>query len=60
MELVASLKGLRRVVFAWISWSGLTRDGSPLVLRDTSSQEVYALDCKSALVLNQNNIVNGD
>jgi serine/threonine protein kinase/Tol biopolymer transport system component len=44
VERVASLKGLRRVVFAWIPWSGLTPDGSPLVLRDTSSQEVYALD----------------
>jgi hypothetical protein len=41
---VASLKGLRRVIFAWTPWSGLTPDGSPLVLRDTSSQEVYALD----------------
>jgi len=37
-------KGFRRVIFAWTPWSGLTPDGSPLVLRDISSQEVYALD----------------
>src|SRR5437899_425384 len=25
-------------------WMGLTEDGSPLVLRDTGSEEIYALD----------------
>jgi hypothetical protein len=25
-------------------WNGLTPDGSPLVLRDQSSEEIYALD----------------
>jgi Tol biopolymer transport system component len=44
VERVADLKGLRRVVFAWIPWSGVTPDGSPLLLRDISTQEVYALD----------------
>src|ERR1700730_17196839 len=44
LERVADLKGLRRVVFAWTPWSGVTPDGSPLLLRDISSQEVYALD----------------
>jgi serine/threonine protein kinase/Tol biopolymer transport system component len=44
VERVADLKGLRRVVFAWIPWSGVTSDGSPLLLRDISTQEVYALD----------------
>lgn len=44
LERVADLKGLRRTIFALIPWSGLTPDGSPLVLRDVSSQEVYALD----------------
>ena len=44
LERIADLKGLRRVVFAWIPWSGVTPDGSPLLLRDISSQEVYALD----------------
>jgi eukaryotic-like serine/threonine-protein kinase len=44
LERVADLKGLRRTVFAWIPWSSITPDGSPLVVRDISSQEVYALD----------------
>ena len=41
---VADLKGLRRLVFAWTPWSGVAPDGAPLLLRDISSQEVYALD----------------
>ena len=44
LEEVARFKGLRRVITPWISWSGLTPDGSPLLLRDTGTQEVYALD----------------
>jgi Tol biopolymer transport system component len=44
LEHLADLKGFRRVVFAWIPWSGVTPDGAPLLLRDISSQEVYALD----------------
>ena len=44
LERVADLKGFRRVVFAGIPWSGVTPDGAPLLLRDLSSQEVYALD----------------
>jgi Tol biopolymer transport system component len=44
IERVTDLKGLRRSVFAWIPWSGITPDGSPLLVRDISSQEVYALD----------------
>jgi Tol biopolymer transport system component len=44
LERVADLKGLRRTIFALIPWSGLTPDDSPLLLRDVSSQEVYALD----------------
>lgn len=43
-ERVASLQGFRRVVNAWTAWSGLTPDGSPLLMRDIGSQEVYALD----------------
>ncbi len=44
LERLADLKGFRRVVFGWLPWSGVTPDGAPLLLRDTSSQEVYALD----------------
>jgi Tol biopolymer transport system component len=47
LERIADLKGFRRVVFAWIPWSGVTPDGAPLLLRDISSQEVYALDFES-------------
>lgn len=44
METVASLKNLRRVILPFESWMGLTPDGSPLLMRDTGTQEVYALD----------------
>ena len=44
LERLASLKGLRRQVFSYFPWNAVAPDGSPLVLRDTSSQEVYALD----------------
>jgi hypothetical protein len=44
LERVASLKDVRRVVFALYPWSGLTPDGSPLLMRDIGTQEVYALD----------------
>ena len=43
-ERIAGLKDFRRVVQPWASWMGLTPDGSPLLLRDTGTQEVYALD----------------
>ena len=43
-ERLADLKGFRRVVFGGLPWSGVTPDGAPLLLRDISSQEVYALD----------------
>ncbi len=44
LELVASLKALRRVILPFQGWMGLTPDGSPLLMRDTGTQEVYALD----------------
>jgi eukaryotic-like serine/threonine-protein kinase len=44
VELVGSLKDFHRAVMVGIPWSGLTPDGAPLLLRDTSTQEVYALD----------------
>ena len=44
LEKVADLQNFRRSVDPWVSWMGLTPDGSPLLTRDTGSQEVYALD----------------
>jgi serine/threonine protein kinase/Tol biopolymer transport system component len=44
LETVASLKNLRRVILPFLPWMGLTPDGSPLLMRDTGTQEVYALD----------------
>jgi Tol biopolymer transport system component len=44
VERVADFKGFRRVVFGWSPWSGVTPDGAPLLMRDVSTQEVYALD----------------
>jgi Tol biopolymer transport system component len=44
LERIASLQDIRRTgVFGW-TWVGLTPDGSPLVLRDTGTEEIYALD----------------
>ena len=47
IERVVSLKEVRRSqgVMGW--WMGLTPDGSPMVLRDTSIEEIYALDFKA-------------
>jgi len=48
-EAVASLKGLRRIADPAIggsSWVGVAPDGSPLLTRDTSTQEIYELDVK--------------
>jgi Tol biopolymer transport system component/predicted Ser/Thr protein kinase len=44
VEQVASLRDFRRVVTPWTTWFGLTPDGALLLMRDTGSQEVYALD----------------
>jgi Tol biopolymer transport system component len=44
VERIAALKDIRRSfnIMGW--WMGLTPDGSPMVLRDTSIEEIYALD----------------
>jgi eukaryotic-like serine/threonine-protein kinase len=47
LERQADLKGFRQVVFFGFPWSGITPDGAPLLLRDISSQEVYALDLEA-------------
>jgi eukaryotic-like serine/threonine-protein kinase len=44
IERVANLKDYRRVVAPWNTWFGLTPDGSPLLMHDVGTQEVYALD----------------
>jgi serine/threonine protein kinase/Tol biopolymer transport system component len=44
IEPVTGLKDFRRVVTPWTTWLGLTPDGSPLLMHDTGTQEVYALD----------------
>jgi hypothetical protein len=44
VEQVANLKEFRRVVNNWYSWFGVTPEGDVLLMHDTGSQEVYALD----------------
>jgi Tol biopolymer transport system component len=43
-EVAVSLKQLRRYFGSVGAWSGLTPDGSPIFVRDISTQEIYALD----------------
>jgi Tol biopolymer transport system component len=44
LETVVSLKNLRRTTLPTGTWMGLTPEGDPLLMRDTSTPEVYALD----------------
>ncbi len=44
LERLVSLKGVRRFWGELGEWTGLAPDDSPLLVRDTSSQEIYALD----------------
>jgi hypothetical protein len=43
LEKLASLNNLR-LVESYGVWTGLARDGSPLVLRDIGMEDIYALD----------------
>jgi hypothetical protein len=43
VETVADLKHFRQAGY-WSVWLGMAPDDSPLLLRDTGTQEVYALD----------------
>jgi hypothetical protein len=45
-ELVASLKNVRQFNGRWGAWSTVAPDGSPLFVRDISTQEIYALDVR--------------
>jgi Tol biopolymer transport system component len=44
LEKLFSLKGMRRFRAEFGPWTGLAPDDSPLLARDISSQEIYALD----------------
>jgi Tol biopolymer transport system component len=43
---IASLRNLKLFRGRWGSWGGMSPDGSPLFVRDISTQEIYALDVK--------------
>jgi Tol biopolymer transport system component len=44
LERIVNLKDFRRVVSGEVSWSGVTPEGAPLLMRDSGTQEVYALE----------------
>ena len=44
MEEVVSLRNVKYTGFEGGHWFGVTPDNSPLLLRDTGTQEIYALD----------------
>lgn len=44
LERLFSLKGFQAAQGAFGNWSGLAPDGSPILARDVSIQEIYALD----------------
>jgi dipeptidyl aminopeptidase/acylaminoacyl peptidase len=44
LERLLSLKDIRRVQWPQGPWTGLTPDNSPLALRDTGTEDIYALD----------------
>ena len=44
VEEIVSLRDLRQTGFRGAIWTGLTPDDSPMFLRDTGTQEIYALD----------------
>lgn len=46
LEEIESFKDVRRTGGVLGFWEGLTPDDSPLILRDTATQEIYALDAE--------------
>jgi serine/threonine protein kinase/Tol biopolymer transport system component len=44
VEPIANLKDIRSFGCGFGAWAGLTPDDSPILLRDMSTQEIYALD----------------
>jgi len=47
VEQIANLQDFRRVVTPWSTWLGVTPEGEVLLMHDTGSQEIYALDLDS-------------
>jgi len=43
-ELITSLNNLRLLQGRWGAWASVAPDGSPMFVRDISTQEIYALD----------------
>ena len=46
LEHVLSLKDFPQLSDGFASWIGLTPDDAPLLMRDRSVQEIYALDLR--------------
>ena len=46
LEHVLSLKNFPHLVDMFAAWTGLTPDDEPLLMRDRSVQEIYALDLR--------------
>jgi hypothetical protein len=44
LQRLESVKDVPRSSDPWASWLGLAPDDSPLLMRDESTQEIYALD----------------
>ena len=47
LERLAGLKDIRRAFGDMYWWRGVTPDGSPLVLLDVGTQDIYALDSQA-------------
>ena len=48
-ELFVETKDLRIFRGLWGGWTGLAPDGNPLLVRDISSEEIYALELENPL-----------
>jgi Tol biopolymer transport system component/DNA-binding winged helix-turn-helix (wHTH) protein len=46
LETIAKVGNLRRYYAEFGPWSGIAPDGSPLLVRDISNEEIYSLDLK--------------
>jgi hypothetical protein len=48
-ELVVPTKDLKIYRGLWGAWTGFAPDGSPILVRDISSEEIYALELQNPL-----------